>query len=101
MKEQVQGEGTARRRVSVRYEGRVQGVGFRFTVVQVSEGFDVTGFVRNEYDGSVGLVAEGPEAGLRDFLQAIHLSPVGRHIRGEQAVWSAAEGGFHGFGVKF
>lgn len=101
MKEQVQGEGTARRRVRVRYEGRVQGVGFRFTVVDISARLDVAGFVRNEFDGSVELVAEGEEPVLRTFLDAVRLSPLRRYIAGETASWSDATGEFRGFGVRF
>jgi acylphosphatase len=46
-------------RVTVFYSGRVQGVGFRVTVRQIARGFDVTGAVRNLFDGRVELVAEG------------------------------------------
>ena len=98
--ESQQGKGL-RRRVSVRYEGRVQGVGFRFTVVHLSARFDVTGYVLNEYDGSVRLVAEGAEPILLEFLRAIRLSPLGRYITGETAAWSEATGEFDAFGVKF
>lgn len=101
MKDQVQAGDPAPRRVSVRYEGRVQGVGFRFTVVRIGARFDVTGYVRNEDDGTVELVAEGPEPVLREFLGAIRLSPLGRHVTDEKTAWAGATGEFGGFGVRF
>ena len=45
--------------VQVFYEGRVQGVGFRYSVRQVAKGFNVTGWVRNLSDGRVELQASG------------------------------------------
>jgi acylphosphatase len=35
------------------YSGRVQGVGFRYTVKQIASGYEITGFVRNLPDGRV------------------------------------------------
>jgi acylphosphatase len=55
----------------VHYSGRVQGVGFRFTVHRVSRGFDVAGSVRNLPDGRVELTAEGEPAELDAFLEAV------------------------------
>ena len=52
-----QGEGHQRRKVHFR--GRVQGVGFRYTVRGVASGFAVTGYVKNLPDGRVLVVAEG------------------------------------------
>ena len=47
------------KRCRVRYEGCVQGVGFRVTAVRQSTGLNVHGFVRNEPDGSVLMDVEG------------------------------------------
>lgn len=58
-------------RRSVVFTGRVQGVFFRATTADVARGFDVTGWVRNESDGSVRLVAEGTAAELDRFLAAV------------------------------
>ena len=58
-------------RLSVRFEGRVQGVGFRATVADVARSFALTGRVRNVHDGTVDLQAEGEEAELVRFRQAI------------------------------
>lgn len=60
---------TVRKRVL--YSGRVQGVGFRYTVHNIARGFPVAGFVRNLSDGRVELVAEGEGAGVATFLAAV------------------------------
>ena len=51
-------EGTQEQR-EVYYQGRVQGVGFRYAVRSLARRFAVDGFVRNLSDGRVELVAEG------------------------------------------
>ena len=86
-------------RITVRYEGRVQGVGFRYTAVSLAQGLDVTGWVKNEFDGSVSLVAEGAEESLMELLQAIRRSNLGRYITNELVRRSAATGEFKGFSV--
>ena len=67
--------GSTPQRQEVRYLGEVQGVGFRYTTIRVARGYEVTGFVRNEPDGSVRLVVEGEpaeiEACLRDLAEVM------------------------------
>ena len=58
-------------RVNVYYSGRVQGVGFRYTVKSLVTGYDVLGTIRNLPDGRVELAAEGERAELEEFLQAV------------------------------
>jgi acylphosphatase len=60
---------TARR---VFFSGRVQGVGFRFTVCDVARRFDVAGFVRNLPDGRVELLCEGPPDETVRFIDAVY-----------------------------
>jgi len=88
-------------RITVRYEGRVQGVGFRFTVVNLAQEFDVTGFVKNEFDGSVSMVAEGGHDRLMELLQAVKTSRLDRFITGEQVHLSEATGEFEQFKVAY
>ena len=57
--------------LEVFYEGRVQGVGFRWSVRHVAKGFDVTGWVRNLIDGRVQMQVTGEETEVRAFLEAI------------------------------
>ena len=68
------------KRVRVRFVGRVQGVGFRATCRAIAVGRPVTGWVRNEPDGSVLLEAQGDAPALEEFLQAIH-DRMGRNIQ--------------------
>ena len=89
------------RRLEVRYEGRVQGVGFRWTVARLAAGRPVTGYVRNEPDGTVSMVAEGPERDLTEFLDAIAASAVGRHIRNRSLIESPYTGEFRAFEIRY
>lgn len=53
------------------FEGRVQGVGFRYAVKQLAMGFDLVGWVKNLTDGTVELQAMGEEEEIEDFLKEI------------------------------
>ena len=80
------------RRVQARYEGDVQGVGFRHTARAIANQLGVAGGVENLPDGSVRLVAEGEEAVLRRLLLQIRASRLGAHIADEQIDWGEARG---------
>ncbi len=77
----------ARQQVHVLYSGRVQGVGFRYTVKSLVAGFDVSGTVRNLDDGRVELIAVGERDELDAFLQAIADSGLRRFIRNRELAW--------------
>jgi len=65
------------RTVLVRYTGSVQGVGFRATARRIAQGFAVRGWVKNEPDGSVSLIATAEAAELEAFLKAVRDSRLG------------------------
>lgn len=88
-----------RKRAHIFYTGRVQGVGFRYTVKKLSPGFEITGKIRNLSDGRVELLAEGSVEELEDFLQAIRDSGLRRMIKEEDQHWSGATGEFRGFEI--
>jgi acylphosphatase len=88
-----------RSRLQTCYSGRVQGVGFRYTVKSLVTGFEVTGTIQNLPDGRVELIAEGDKAELEAFQQAIRDCGLGRLITREQAGWTEARGDFCGFEI--
>jgi len=64
------------------FEGRVQGVGFRYATRQITLGFDVIGWVKNLPDGSVELVLEGDEDEVIEFISELtDESPLSHHIK--------------------
>lgn len=58
-------------REQIGYVGRVQGVGFRATAASVAARFEVTGWVRNEPDGSVLLEVQGDPTEVAAFRDAL------------------------------
>jgi acylphosphatase len=85
--------------MTIQYSGRVQGVGFRYTVKTVAAGFEVTGTIRNLPDGRVELVAEADRAELDAFRSEILDAGLAGFIRDEQVVWTQAENIFRGFEI--
>ncbi len=81
------------------YEGRVQGVGFRWTVRDLAKGFDVSGSVRNLLDGRVELCVLGEEEEVDEFLLAIRESPMAGHIATEFAESWTPSSGLKGFSI--
>lgn len=68
------------------YEGRVQGVGFRYTCKQMARGFEVLGWVRNLEDGRVELQCSGDKEEVDGFLDAIAESELKSHIKGTTVI---------------
>lgn len=89
------------KRLEAKVTGLVQGVSFRYYTRQQAQRLGLTGWVANAPDGSVLIVAEGPESklgALSHFL--VEGSPEARvdHV---QADWLAATGEFKEFRVRY
>lgn len=81
------------------YEGRVQGVGFRWTVKNTAKGFDVTGWVKNLADGRVELLACGAADEVDAFLGAIAEGEMKSHIKKAEVQPAAYDAALRGFEV--
>lgn len=59
------------RRYSVLFEGRVQGVGFRYRATSIARRYLLTGWVTNLSDGRVQLEAESDSSVFHTFLKEL------------------------------
>jgi acylphosphatase len=86
-------------RVRVTFSGRVQGVGFRATVRDRAEAVPgITGWVRNEPDGTVLAEIQGERGKVDDLLDGIH-SDRARHITGSDVARIEVVPGETGFAI--
>jgi acylphosphatase len=81
------------------YSGRVQGVGFRYTVRSLAGRFRVAGFVRNLSDGRVNLVVEGDRSEVEEFLSEIS-AEMNSYIGDVQELDRPATGRFQSFEIR-
>jgi acylphosphatase len=81
------------------FTGRVQGVGFRYTVQNLALQYNVHGFVRNMADGRVELVMEGPEGEMSGLVDDISQKMNG-YIKRVDKSTAPATGEFKQFFVK-
>jgi len=84
---------------TVYFSGRVQGVGFRYTALQIAKEFDVAGHVKNLLDGRVHLEIEG----RRDDIDALVASIEERmhgYIRKTERLASVRERQYSGFAIR-
>ena len=59
-------------RKEIRFTGAVQGVGFRYRAKYAASGCGVTGWVKNEWDGSVIMEAQGTDEQINEMLKLIN-----------------------------
>ena len=81
--------------------GDVQGVGFRYFLVDTARPLGVNGWVRNRPDGSVEMVAEGDRPKLERLLQAARQGPRHAQVHDVDAEWEPASGGLDSFDLIY
>jgi acylphosphatase len=94
------GDLTGHARLEATARGRVQGVGFRYLVLRRGMELGLTGWVANEPDGSVHLVAEGSRSDLETLLETVELGPAGAIVERVSVTWGAATGMLRDFGIR-
>ena len=94
------------KRYTVHFEGRVQGVGFRFTTQRIADSHEVAGYVQNLSDGRVRLVAEGSGQAVQSFLDDVR-AQMDRYLNKTNVREEAATGEFgepasaDSFGIRY
>jgi acylphosphatase len=81
--------------------GDVQGVGFRYFVQRKARQLDLRGWVRNNDDGSVEVVAEGERAALEQLKRALDEGPRMARVDRVDVEWSGATGTLQAFDLAW
>lgn len=81
-------------------EGHVQGVGFRYFVQDTALALRLKGWVRNRWDGSVEVLAEGERANLEKLLAALHRGPRSAHVTRLIHEWQTPTDEFLSFSIR-
>lgn len=80
--------------------GRVQGVGFRYFVLESANQHGLNGWVRNRFDGTVEVMAEGEREALEMLLQDLWQGPRSSFVENVKVDWSPATQEFERFSVR-
>ncbi|MEN9841215.1 MAG: Acylphosphatase [Verrucomicrobiota bacterium] len=84
---------------TVYYSGHVQGVGFRYTTLQVAKEFEVAGWVKNLADGRVQVEVEGRAGEVEAFIAAVGERMHG-YIKKCEQTKLVREASFQGFEIR-
>ncbi|WP_067724640.1 acylphosphatase [Oceanobacillus damuensis] len=88
--------------VRVNVSGHVQGVGFRYFTQHTAVEYNITGWVKNEDDGSVLMEAFGDEENLSLFLDVIKKGPSRfAEVQGMDVTTLAGDPQFKSFDIKY
>lgn len=79
----------------LRIQGLVQGVSYRWNMVQAARQRGVAGWVRNRHDGSVEAMVAGPRAALDDLVAWARRGPPGARV--DRVDVEPGDGAFDGF----
>ena len=81
--------------------GEVQGVNYRSSTVTQASRLGLSGWVRNQSDGSVEVLAEGPRAALEQLLAYLRLGPPAARVTAVEPAWQPATQAFRQFEVRW
>ena len=84
----------------LRIRGMVQGVGFRWFARERARANGVSGWVRNNSDGTVSAYAEGDETAVRLFVEELRAGPRSGEVSDVDIEWSDFTGKYSTFDIK-
>ena len=87
-------------RLHARVNGLVQGVSFRYDTLKRGQALGLTGYVRNRWDGSVEVVAEGQAEAVEQLLSWLHVGPPSAQVDEVDVEWESPLGEFRQFEVR-
>lgn len=90
-----------RTRAELIVHGRVQGVFFRQSTVDMARSLTLTGWVKNCPDGTVAVVFEGESGAVKKALEWCHHGPPAARVRHVDVAWKEDRGEFDCFDTRY
>ncbi len=90
-----------KKRVKLNIRGKVQGVWFRGSTEKEALKLNIKGWVKNNSDGSVTVVAEGDEEPLKTLIQWCKHGPPGARVDDIEVSWLDYRGEFETFQIRY
>jgi len=84
-----------------RVSGWVQGVGFRYFVIDNALALGLRGYVRNERNGDVEVVAQGTRSELERLLTLLRRGPSAAQVKDVRVSWGQPTEHFRGFNIRW
>lgn len=88
------------RRIELKIYGDVQGVFYRVQACEFAKILGLVGYVKNESDGTVKIIAEGEEKGLKKIIEKCYTIPNAR-IEKIDVEWKEGNNEFSGFEIRY
>ncbi len=89
------------KRVELGISGVVQGVGFRYSALSKAKRLNLTGWVKNDPNSKVFVLAEGDEGDLKDFIDFCYNGISFARVQKIDQSWSKPTGEFSDFTIKY
>ncbi|HET8839871.1 MAG TPA: acylphosphatase [Ktedonobacteraceae bacterium] len=87
--------------LSATVRGEVQGVGFRYFVVERALSLGLRGYARNLSDGGVEVLAQGPRPALESLLALLRRGPAAAEVTEVEVQWNKPSASVSGFHVRW
>ena len=91
---------SVQKRLNLVIIGKDQGVGYRYSVKLKAESLGIRGYVKNQYDGSVFVTAQGETPEVEKFVKWCYKGPPTAIVRGIEKISGTIET-FHDFSILY
>lgn len=85
--------------VRIVVSGVVQGVGYRYFIARAASELNLTGYVKNLWDGNVEIYAEGDKAFLHEMVNKAKIGPMHSHVVSCKVEWLDFTNKYDNFGI--
>ena len=87
-------------RISILIKGQVQGVFFRYETKKEAEKLELTGWVKNNNDGTVEVLAEGDKVNLEKLVEWCKSGPDSARVENVEIKWLPYTGELMKFEIR-